>query len=411
MKVKKTLQNSFAHVFSDSGNICFIFLISLVVALMTCLLPSIFAGTLPTVATVESRLAAEIDRMIDAGHLAPGVCYMEQHYGPGDAKRNGFELDDYWHNPGELIYTLAIAIPYLPDDLKPQAKNYLESEFSRFPPHTYVHMGPEGALREIAPRPPEYASNWAQFYYQRTKSATVAVNWGTGSPVLPWSFPPFNIYACWKYAEVFPEQAPAILEELRSKVVELPALGEYGRMHPHILNAYIAGYYGYLNLQSLAGEARSADVEEWLDAALQERVLSLDLDPKTLPGAEAGGFIWLVPELGDYLYKNARSRVEEFINYQDWAAPYWHIARAEEITRVDTERNYWEGYRSHIYETASQFQARAQILKWPRAKLERHIDARSVYRGDLTYMQNLVAALQAGADVSPARNLQIATDP
>ena len=77
------------------------------------------------------------------------------------------------------------------------------------------------------------------------------------------------------------------------------------------------------------------------------------------PGAEGGGFILLVPELGDYLWKKARTRLEEVLAYQAWAAPYWNIARAEEVTRVDSQRRFWEGYHSHIYETSSQFQARA----------------------------------------------------
>jgi hypothetical protein len=378
----------------------------LILILSSCLLPSMFAGRLPTVATVESRLAEQIQRMIQAGHLAPGLCYMEQHYA-NDASRHGYELDDYWHNPGELIYTLAISIPYLPEALRTEAKNYIKSEFARYPPHTYVHMGPEGSLRELTPRPPEYASEWASFYSQRTTSATEAANWGAGSGTLPWRFPPFNIYACWKYAELFPAEAPALLEKLRSKVIDMPDLGDFGLAHPHVLNAYIAGYYGYLNLQSLAGEARSSEVENWLAKVLQERLVSLNQDPATLPGAEAGGFIGLVPELGDYLSRNARARAEQVLRYQEWAAPYWHIARAEEITRVDAVRTYWEGYHSHIYETASQFQARAYILKWPREQLEKYLDASSVYRGDLAYIQNLIATLQTIAAPSPPKNLRV----
>lgn len=379
--------------------------LSSIILLMTCLFPFATAGRLPTVVTVEARLAAEIQRMIQAGHLAPGVCYMEQHYSL-NASRHGYELDDYWHNPGELIYTLAIAIPYLPDELKPSAKNYLESEFNRFPPYTYIHTGPEGALREITPRPAEFAAAWAVRYNQRTQSATSASGWGSGNISPPWSFNPFNIYACWKYAEIFPNKAKAILDAVRSKVISLPAFDGFHLTHPSVLNAYIAGYYGYLNLQSLAGEARSADVEKWLAIALQMRLTALGQDPKTLPGAEAGGFISIVPELGDHLWRNARTLVEQALEYQNWAAPYWHIARAEEITRVDTQRMYWEGYHSHIYETASQFQARAYISKWSRKQLERYLDASSVYRGDLTYIQNLVATLQAKAP-QPPRTLQI----
>ncbi|MBN1571037.1 MAG: hypothetical protein JXA73_24585 [Acidobacteria bacterium] len=363
------------------------------------------AERLPTVVTVESHLVDQIRRMIQAGHLAPGLSFSEEQY--AFSSYHGFELDDYWHNPGELIYTLAISIPYLPDDLKPSAKAYIESEFNRFPPHTYVHTGPEGVLRETTPRPPEFSGAWAQYFYQRTASAMEATDWGTDATAPPWRFPPFNIYACWKYAELFPEKAPAILDKLRNRVGGPPALDEYHATHPSVLNNYIAGYYGFLNLQTLAGEARSAQVENWLAEALQKRLTALYQDPVSLPGAEAGGFIALVPELGDYLYSIALDRVEQVLAYQNWAAPYWHIARAEEITRRDTQRRYWEGYHSHIYETASQFLARAYALKWSREKLEKYLDAPSVYRGDLTYIQNLVATLQARSTTVPPGNLRI----
>jgi hypothetical protein len=381
--------------------------ISAILALMLCcLFQGAWADRLPTVLSAEARLANEVQRMIQAGHLGPGICYTEQHYSV-DSRRHGYQLADYWHNPGELIYTLSIAIPYLPDSLKSAAKDYLKSEFAHYPAHTYVHMGPGGASREIAARPSEYADNWAFYYNQSLSSATEEVDWGAGNITPPWRFPPFNIYACWKYAQVFPETAPAMLSALQGKVLEMPAFDGYHITHPSVLNAYIAGYYGYLNLQSLAGQTRSPDVERWLGSALEQRMTALNQDPSLLPGSEAGGFIWLTPELGDYLFKNASARVEQVLVYQNWAAPYWHIARAEETTRVDSDRAFWEGYHSHIYETASQFQARAYALKWNHDRLEKYLDAPSVYRGDLTYIQNLVAILQSqsAAPVPPVLRL------
>ena len=117
----------------------------------------------------------------------------------------------------------------------------------------------------------------------------------------------------------------------------------------------------------------------------------------------------LVPELGEYLWTHSRSRVLQILEYQEWAAPYWHIAQSEEVERLTIGRHLFEGYKSHLYETASQFKARAYALKWPREELEKYLDASSVYRGDLTYIQNLAATLQAPAGflVLPPSNLQI----
>ena len=107
--------------------------------------------------------------------------------------------------------------------------------------------------------------------------------------------------------------------------------------------------------------------------------------------------MWLVPELGDFLFSNARERVQQAVDYQNWAAPYWFIAGAQETTRVHSGRTFSEGYFSHIYEYMSQFQVRAWALKWPRSELEKYIDAPAVARGDLYHIQNLVAAIRAGA--------------
>ena len=346
------------------------------------------AQNLPTYESLEDRLATEVRKMIDAGHLAPGLSTFEQHY-RSDSTRLGWELDDYWHNPAELVYTLSLAIKHLPLELRPEARAYLEAEFDRFPPTQYVHVGSEGARREYAPLPPAYASDWPAQFAQLEQPATIAKNW------VGWRFNPFNIYACYKYAELFPNQAGDILNALREKVGPIPGDERFIRQHPHVVNVYIAGYFGYLGLQDLVGEQRSGTVESWLDDALAQRVSLLREGTEQLNGSEAGGFLWLVPELGDYLYDNARDLVLQAVKSYEWAAPYWFVSNAQETSRFWTGRTFMEGYHAHVYDAVSQFQARALALKSSRADLERYVDASSVARGDLYYIQNLCAAISA----------------
>ncbi len=351
--------------------------------------PAVWCADLPTVRPLRARLADEVRKMIDAGHLAPGLSLFEQHY-RYDVFQHGWNFDDYWHNPAELVYTLSIAMPLLPAALQPEAKAYLQSEFERFPPYEYIHIGPEGARRESAPLPPSLGETWPQAYGQESAPATAATY---GS----WSFNPFNAYACFKYAELFPSRAKPILDRLRNKIGALPQDAALLELHPHIVNIHIAGYYGYLGLQRLAGEAPDGAVQSWLQDALQTRVQLLSLDPKRLEGFEAGGFMWLVPELGDFLFLNAKDLVEQAVDYHNWAAPYWFIAAAQETTRVSKRRSLSEGYTSHVYEYMSQFQVRAWALKWPAERLEKYLDVSSTARGDLYYIQNLAAAIQAGS--------------
>lgn len=345
---------------------------------------------LPTVPSLQDRLTAEIQRMIDAGHLAPGLCTFEQHYS-GDHERHGWQLDDYWHNPADTVVALAMAIPHLPVEMQPAARTYLQSEFALYPPYQYMHIGSQGARREDYGIPPEYSANWQSIYNQFADPQDHWTNWPT------WVRNPYNIYACFKYAEVFPAEASHLLEAVRTHVEAVPYDEAYLEVRPHILNLYIAGYYGFLGLQNLVGEAASTQVQGWLQSALAIRLRILDYDEKALPGAEAGGFMWLVPELGDYLYQNARARVQQIADYQQWATPYWFIAKAQEVTRFDAQRGFMEGYHAHIYDYQSGFAVRAYALKWNRTQLEKYLDARGVARGDLYFIQNLVATLAAGA--------------
>ena len=40
----------------------------------------------------------------------------------------------YWFDPGEQLYTLAMAYPYLSSNLQTQVKNYMAGEMTRYPP-------------------------------------------------------------------------------------------------------------------------------------------------------------------------------------------------------------------------------------------------------------------------------------
>ena len=185
-----------------------------------CFVPlQVFAADLPTVTSLQDRLAAEVQKMIDAGHLAPGICNFEQHYQFHCSPYSGthWDWDDYWHNPAETVYTLAIAIPHLPSAMQSAALAYLESEFDAYPPYTYIHTGPSGAQRSFTGVPTEYQGNWASMFGQRGAPATQTEGGKQG-----YSFNQFNIYACFKFAELFPSRVDEIWNAVRNKVEQMP---------------------------------------------------------------------------------------------------------------------------------------------------------------------------------------------
>lgn len=95
----------------------------------------------------------------------------------------------------------------------------------------------------------------------------------------------------------------------------------------------------------------------------------------------------IVPELGEYLNTHALARVQEAIDEYEYIAPTWFVSRNEVILN--------EGAMSPLYNYAAIFQAKAFILEENRDTLSRYLDVPGFAVGDLLYLQNLVAAMEA----------------
>lgn len=365
---------------------------------------------LPTVVPLDQRLSHEIQKMLDAGHLRPAYMngHEKYHRFLGRSRSEGqggfasYGMEDYWSNPAETIYTLIKALPHVPEAMRPKLRAYIQNEWEHFPTWRYTHCGWGGAPREIYDLPPEALQEYTTRRSNRTEPGDYDKNWRG------FRFNPFNIYACWLYAGEF-GGAEHILEQLSGKVEALPP-DEFLMTRPHLLNRFIAGYYGWLGLEQLAGKPRSKQVEARLDTALQKRIRLLDTSADELRGFEFGGFLYLVPELGDYLHQHAREKVRAIVDrHNDYCAPYWFVARQDDVDRLvgglDVSQNHIreEGTVSLYYSYSSLFLAKALALKQGRAELEKYLDVPAVWRGDLFYIQNLVYTLEAPA-ADPGRN-------
>jgi hypothetical protein len=97
----------------------------------------------------------------------------------------------------------------------------------------------------------------------------------------------------------------------------------------------------------------------------------------------------LVPELGDYLNQNALAKVQEAVDEYNFTAPYWFVSRYNAVVN--------EGVMQHLYDYPAVFQAKAYILKESRQELTKYLDVPAFERGDLFYIQNLIAAIEAGS--------------
>lgn len=350
------------------------------------------AGAPLTEDLLKAQLAAEVQKMLQAGHLRPG--YVSTGILDNRTDRTCSDMPlDYWHYPGDVLVTLIDALPHLHPEMQQAARDYIRAEFQAFPPYQYNHIGwKDGAAREAFSLPPEAEADRAS--YPPVSQATKFDGW---------SFAPHSFYALWKYAATF-GGAGEIFDASKSKLESVPAETILLEM-PHVHNAYIAGYLGYLELEKLAGHPPSSQIRSELDRLLALRVSKFSKDAPENYFQDrkyyycralniSRNFIFLVPELGQHLHDNAYAKLQEAITEYTRVAPYWFVSKFEGA--------FAEGVIQPLYDYQAIFQAKAWILKEPRQELVKYLDVPAVAVGDLFYIQNLVAALNAsGGPAAP----------
>jgi len=373
-----------------------------------------------------AKLVNETQEMVAAGHLRPGYGI----HGIWDAvasARIGHYLADYYHNPAETTYTLLMALPLLPDDVRGPVRQYIQDEFQAYPAYSVTHMGwNSGTPRDDFSLPPEVEADAASF-----SSCDLCNSWG---------FPGENIYASYLYAREF-GNATGIFAQVEGRLGNLP---DYVQSFPNRLNSNIIGYIGYLRLADLAGTMPATEVEKkMVDLLIARAALSKYPSALAETGFEYGGYKWsvrtlatsypdtlftpriigtlwsqmplygfpidnitglsgghtgggyafgidyvnLVPELAAFMNAYSRQEVADAVDDYNTRAPYWFVAQAEELGG--------ESVIVPIYDRLGLFQAKAMILGESRTELEKYLDVPVMQVGDLYYMLNLIAALKA----------------
>ncbi|MBN2394321.1 MAG: PQQ-binding-like beta-propeller repeat protein [Anaerolineae bacterium] len=357
---------------------------------------------------LKQRLADEIQKMITAGHLRPG-------FGLGGAFSNlarsvvGDNLTDYWHNPLDTILILTRAYPYLSPVLQQQVHAYLQNEFEHYHPCDYTHIGwSTGAGREGYDLPPEVVADLSS--WPPTAWSTYDFDGWTGPD---WKWTPHTFYALWKYAETF-GGAKELFDYCEYRMWEPPddaTLAEYPFAH----NAWIAGLQGYLELRALAGYPPDSDRQNTLNRLLALRVSAFDKDNPWGPDTPVSGhqtvavarnFIFLTPELGQYLRDHALSTMQEAFGEYTHDAPYWFV--------TNYEASFGEITLQHLYDYNALFAVKAMIFQEQSEELVPYLDVPGFARGDLFYIQNLILTLEASSvapsipDISKAVSSSIA---
>ena len=192
---------------------------------------------------------------------------------------------------------------------------------------------------------------------------------------------------------------PVTVFEQASGMIGSTPSDSYLQAFPHVHNAYMAGLVGYVELAKMAGRPYAAQQQE-LDRLLRLRTQTFRWDVQADCGTAqsdqyfytlitAWNFMYLVPELSDYLRLNALSKVQEAFDRYTHMAPFWMVGHNEEVQH--------ENGITPLHQTHALFQAKAQIFRSPRDSLAGVLDTPLVPAGDLFYLQNLIATLEAPA--------------
>ncbi|MFL7893153.1 MAG: PQQ-binding-like beta-propeller repeat protein [Anaerolineales bacterium] len=349
---------------------------------------------MPSNAELTSRLEFEIQKIVSAGQLRSG--YHNDGYLPGSLR----QLEDYYAIPGDTLYTLSDAYFQIQDPrLKSQLKSYLLDFYNTYFGETmYTNLGWEGAQREAMVIPDDLQDDLE------------SVGKNTSNGGWPWSYPPQNIYAMWKFARVFPEKKSEIYAKAK---FYLPDSYHTDDDETWINHAYMQGYIGFLNLYKMVGSPRSdsrlaGEAQSNLNNLYLNRISHFSIESPWTSGSNykpfsvSRNFIFLVPEIGDQLSKRIKSDVQSAMDEYDYVVPYW-MANAYEASSPERSIQV-------LYDPPALFQAKAYILKESQEELFRYLDTPFFIRGDLYYIQNLIATIRAGAG-GPAKSPDMTPTP
>jgi len=330
-----------------------------------------------------ARLSYEVQRLVDTNaHLLPFVLergFTDHQTFPGDSlyPADGLVIcqpgNSYWFDPGELIYTLSAAYPYLTPTLQSKVRTYLAGEMSRYPP-----------LQRLG-------DNW-QTVGVRRESYPVAFTPNCWPPPVP---PLSTLYGLWAYARYTGDWS-----YLQSHWNEIDTLfdSKKGNVDTY---AGISGAIGYARIARQLGKTAAASEGETVAVQAMTSGKNFNTflaaanarcpDPRRrYTGLRAPVFFGLVPEVGRYLSDTNRLTATAYLNdITDADAMFlWYL------TRLGLQAELGESSFNPPETAWSIFLAKAYVQGASATQLRIYLD-RPWGLGDLYYIQKLVATIES----------------
>lgn len=360
---------------------------------------------------LKQRLAAEVEQIINRGHLEPGFFSI----GLG----GNFLL---WGYPGELPYTLSLAYPYLSAQLQQSVKTYLAQEIRSYSPVTMANLYNNGTGWGGS----TLGGNRREYY---PVDSELALNvWP------PPQVPLDGLYMIWAYAEATGDWQ--YVSDNWSAIVSLfdsrkGTINRYGQIGGLIGTARLADRmsqapWNKSNAASVKSDAASRAANaltqsDFAAYAQQAKDAFTNLYDWVYPVFcfERGDTIlvgcFFPPEVGRYLRDSqlaqVRQAVEYYIggaaDYADSQDPGWFMQRADyaygEYRLGDTPAYGGENIGSENSVRTPDyswtwFMTRANIFRDDPQVLRTFLDVPTM-TGDLYYVQKLVTAIEAHGQV------------
>lgn len=341
----------------------------------------------PAVEDVQQELELKVQEMVDAGHMAPAIYFI------GLGGRPAL----FYVTPSETIYTLSAAYPYLSDDLKAQVKTFLAAEIAQYPPHQvgfYDNSAGKfsdfkGARREYFVPNPEQPYNFFGNRDQLKHVSTLYALWLYGNNTQEWDYITQNY------------------DSLKQLYTETKADGKIDN-YPEL-----AGVIGFARIAQQLGQ--TSDYNDAVSFAEQGFQSGQNFDQflataqDRFPNGLLPGHGYTTPI---FLF-NRQTGVNRFTVIathfnrdigrflQDHAAPQ----AADYSTKIAQNIKLWwltdvaMTWGENAYATPeiswTNFMLQAYILNTPSWQLKKYLDA-PTRKGDLLYMQKLVAVIEQG---------------
>jgi hypothetical protein len=288
----------------------------------------------------------------------------------------------FWHEPGELLYSIAMAYPYLDTSLQTQVKSYMAAEMNRYPPLSNLPWSnsppptwlDQGTARETYVVP--FRSSLITWPPPATSFSTIYGLW-------LWS----KNTGDWSYAQAHWNEVKSLFNSRRNSIQY------YADIAGAIGYARLAAHFGYTAEYQAGFDAAVAAMQAGLDfSTFQLRAANQYSDPRgDTTGWSVPVFFGLTPEVGLFLREQFTGQPANLLLQKENGnngVRWWYLTRAG----IHSER----GESSYLLPSTawSHFLAHAYIIGDNQAVLKKWID-RPWGRGDLYSIQKLVTAIQA----------------